>query len=787
MKKKLTIDIKKKIYIFLLRIFNIKPNEIMKILHSFSIKLVLQTAYIVSFTSITAIYVSTKGIEKLPILLIITAIFTILGTVIYSFLIARFRSKVLLLYTSIISAILLFALNFIYSHDQNILLYGYIIIQAIFLSQLVIITGIYIEGLFSPSENQRVLPLIDSSEPIGGVLGGSILIFISIWFNIAYFVYVWIILLFIIFLIMLFVSIFCKNKKKISKKEQKSRVKKIYTGMKLIKKSSFLKILLVVMTLQWMFFSFLSFQFTKAVEIKVEQDLEQGITHSQHASHDEVEVGPVAALSKKENVIEVASEGEHGSEHGDDGQELSFHLGKLHMIFSLIVLIFQLIFASRIIQYFGPIRAMAMHPAANIISSAILTLRFGVNSAIFSKATFETSNALFMDTYHNSIYVVREHMREPAKELLEGAIKPLGIIFGTLIIFLFQNSMGIHEYVYYLNITMFVIMVIVFFLIIFLQNKYTKTAQQNLHLLGEHPEKYYAVEILSQRGHDGADRILSEVLKYKKNTEKMTNKIVKALGEFRNYNAISDIMDILHDGSDSTKITAIKSIQKHKNLKHELQHKAFGRQRIFEELKKLFLNNNNPDLRSEIIKVFAIINHSGVAPFILNAISEEKDENLKAEYIRSCGLFDDVNACFYIEKYLEDKNPMIMSNACIALWNFKKYRIKVLSTLNIKLLLSKDPKYIVAGIYALGEIKEIEENRRLKKFLESEIKQIKLSSLIALAKIGDLDSIDYIMKYVKNENEEEYIELKINFEKFHPDIRSGLEKTFFKNKDNSLE
>ena len=736
----------------------------MRILHAFSIKFILQTSYITSFTALTAIFVGQMGIEKLPLLLIASAALTIVGTFLYSFLIAHFESKQLILSTALISIFSLIALPFVYDFSQILFFYSALAMHSILLLQIIIISGIYIEGIFTPLEFQRALPIIDSSEAIGGIAGGLILILISSFAPITTFVYVWIVLLILLQLILIFSNpkehfIYHHGHHK-SDHHRKSRMQKIRKGMKNMWGVSFVRALIVMVFLQWVFISFLNFQYTKAVEHGVEA------SHASEHFEDiqEVEVGPVAAMSKK-----------HSSEQLSEENALSFHLGKLHLLFSVGVLLFQLFLASRLIQNMGTIGSMLVHPIISIISVLGLVSHFGVRSAILTKGAFEITTALLIDSYHNSIFAVREHVREPAKEFLEGFIKPFGIIVGTSLIIAIQYFVGHdHDYTSYLNWAMLVIMVIFAFVIFRMQSKYTDLTQKNLSLPGDHPEKLNAIEILSQKGHKEAPHILSQFLIMRQESNNVRKKIIESLGEIKDPVAIPDILDCFSDSSLEIKIAAVRALGSFKNLGRQFLSQAFAHYRVINELKELFAHTSSRKLRGEIINVFSNINQSEIIPFLLE-VMKTADDKLKADCIHVCGLFHDVNAGHYIEPYLEHSCPRVRANAIIALWQFKKYRLRALQSME-KMLSSSNKEEIISAIYVLGEINAQQERQRLQKFLLEGDDDFRRVAAISLGKIGDRICLDHLVEFFLHEDTKISEDTTYHFHLFHPDIRKTLKR-----------
>ena len=181
---------------FLQKIFSffgviLSETESQKIFISWVLKFVLHMATVLGFTIILALFIGEFGVGHLPELFGIEALFSIIGTIVFSSFLKQFSQKKSLL----VGALTLFFLTiFGFSLEDTsvflffgVLIFGYSVI----ITQLNIIFSLFIEELFSPLESERAFPLIESAEPVGGIFAGIITGVGVSFLSPEYFILIW--------------------------------------------------------------------------------------------------------------------------------------------------------------------------------------------------------------------------------------------------------------------------------------------------------------------------------------------------------------------------------------------------------------------------------------------------------------------------------------------------------------------------------------------------------------------------------------------------------------------
>ena len=730
-----------KLEIFILRFFNITRHEWDRVLISWILKFFLQVTIVLSGTLLTAFFVEKFHIENLPYLFISQSLAMIVGVIIFSPLAEKTSREKFI--TSILAFSIAAFLGLLSFQEHSIIFFIlFIFLLSVLLAQVAIILSIFIEELFSPLESERTFPIVESSEPIGSLAAG---VFILIGLHFTDVHNLLIISTISVVIMILVISFFSYRQEKIptlkstqEKKVKLSKVEALKESVKYVKIIPFLRILALLVFLQFTTFYILEFQFTKAVDEYVSHQVDD---HGSHNSHDHASM-------------------------------LTHGLGTVHVFISLILLFSQLFIFSKILKKNGVAGSIALYTLSSTFSFIVMAFNFTFFTAVGSKMVLETMGALFRNAHQISFFALREKFRTHAKEFLEGIARPLGGIFGTLIVLILYFFLQSKILENFLNIILVILGIVMLFLVKKLSQKHTLLARKNLEIQGTSQEKLDAIEVLAQKGHKNASEILIKELTFRKDSPEVKARILKTLGILKDINALPVILKSFEDQSDKVKIAAINALSNFENLGEHFLTQSFAKFKVTESLKKLFLKTNSKKIKAAIMHAFAKVKNADIIPFLLEILDSE-DENIKAEGIFACGLFRDPAVCFYLEKFLNDPSPRIKSNAIIALWQFVHLRLKLIMNIT-ELIESKKEEEIMSGVFVIGEIKLEQERNRLLSLLNSENDSIRKHAAIALGKINHENSIEHILDFIWQDNTKDALKTKDQIKKTHPQIYKKL-------------
>lgn len=692
------------------KVFNIRGNEWSRVFYVTAIKFLYRTAFVIGWTVLVAMFVSYYGIFALPYLFVLNAGFSIIGSLLYSLFFERFNKETILIGTIFLAALVIFG-AVLFVNSNLILFFGLLIVGiSIFLNQLRIILTGYVEEFFTPLASERTFPIIEVSETLGGIVAGLLLTLLADYFALSNFIY----LLISILLLIIPLVLFCKfhdgilhlntHDKKVEDSEGMFHKMKHAFANKTY--SAYVLGLIGIVLLQWIIFNLLEFQYIKIVY--------QNVSHV---------------------IFEAGSGFEHAFIHD---------LGLLFIFFSASALVVEIFLGSRLITSLGVVGAMLLHPIVTLLSLLGLTFQFNFLTAVLAKNNFTITSVIHTNTYHISYYAVNEHYRENVREFLEGVVRPLGAIIGTLMVIFLEKFFAEQGLVFYLNLTMILCAFVFFYITYKQQGKYTKVAIQELLYSTEKSTRLNAIDILAQRGHKTAIAVFRKILTDPDELISIRVKIVKVLAELHSPDSILDLVECLNSDHPEIYEAALDSLLSFNILRNHSEECLFVKYRLILALKKLYATEKNKEVLSKIIRLMSRLSNVATVEFLFRILDSKRSPN-RPEAIYALGMCSDKHIAKILEDYLHSKNLSYQINAAIALTNFPEYRFEALHLINTFLYSEKTEK-LVLGLFAVGELNLRSKRNLCIKYLNSDNMNLRMYAALALAKMGFYQSVPPIIE-----------------------------------------
>ncbi|MCD6109305.1 HEAT repeat domain-containing protein [bacterium] len=689
------------------KLMNITSDEWPRIAISWSLQFLYRAGFIIGWTVLLSIFATRFGIMALPYFFILYALLDILGAIGYSFILERFSKDMMIIITALGGALLFLLVGLLSFYSETLFIFIAIAGLSVVFTQLYILNSGFIEDLFSPLESERTFPLIESAETIGGIVGGLLITGYVGVLSAGY------LLNFLVVILIMFVPIMIFHRQLLKKlpfihfkkRHKKTGINfaKIKENLGHIKRIPFLKLLLVVVICQWVFSNLLEFQFIEAL-----------FGHLPEGAHME--------------------------------KELTYGLGSLQILFHSVALLMQLLVASRIISSLGIVSSLLLHPLVTLLSLGTMLIRFGMPSAILTKLNYEMTFTIYKNAYHSSYYAIESKIREQVRELLEGFAHPLGTLVGMGTLLLLEQFFHGTTFNQSVTVLMIAIMGIMLFVIVKNDRKYTQISIKNLLYSKDTAVQLNAVEILGQKGHKNATEILTRMLNETEIADKVKIRILNTLGHMKDPESLSEIIDALEHKNPEIRKASLIALEKFNTFtKKETKH-PFSTHRTNNILKKMFLEENDYAIKSLVMGVLAKHSSNKIVPYLLSLLKSAKGYQ-KADAIRVCGNFHDISLVHYLMPFLESDDPIIKSRTIVALWQFKKHRMKLLQEIK-NMLFSKNKADRLAAYYILGEINALQEKNRLLDLLKSEDEDEKLAVAIALVKMNIREGVPIIIERI---------------------------------------
>jgi HEAT repeat protein/ATP/ADP translocase len=686
------------------KLMNITNDEWPRIAISWSLQFLYRTGFIIGWTVLLSIFAARFGIMSLPYFFILYAVFNIIGAIGYSFIIERFAKDKIIIATALSGAFLFFIVGLLSYYSETLFIFVAIAGLSVVFTQLYILNSGFIEDLFSPLESERTFPLIESAETIGGIVGGLLITSYIGSFATGHLLNFLVVILVMFIPIMVFHRQLLKKLPFIHFKKKRRRkgfnITEIKESLSHVKRMPFLKVLLIVVVCQWIFANLLEFQFIEALF----GHLPEGMR------------------------IE---------------KELTHELGSLQILFHSVALLMQLLVASRILSSLGIVSSLLLHPVVTLLSLGTLFFRFGAASAILTKLNYEMTFTIYKNAYHSSYYAIEPKIREQVRELLEGFAHPLGTIIGMGMLLALEQIFQGALFTQSVTVLMGAIIVVMLFALLKNDRRYTQLSIRNLLHSQDTSVQLSAVEILGQQGHKNSTEILTRMLNQEGIDDKVRIKILNTLGHIKDSQSLIEVIDALEHQNPEIRKSSLMALEKFDTFTKQGGKHPFSTHRTNTLLKKMFLEEKDYDIKSLVIGVLAKHNSTRIVPYLLSLLkSAEKDQ--QADVIQVCGNFNDISLVHYLMPFLESDDPVIKSRTIVALWQFKKYQMKLLQEMK-NMLFSKNKKDRVESYYIFGEIKAMQEKHRLIDLLKSNDEDEKLAAAIALVKMNIYEGIPFVI------------------------------------------
>ena len=718
----------------------IAAHEKARVKLAWFMRFLYQIGFVVSWTIITALFVERFGIENLIWLFFADAALFLFSSILVSLFHKKIRGDHYLIIKVILTLLFLFLASLFEKTQIEFFIFA-VLAKDLFFSRINISLLRQTEEFFSPQEAQRFIPIIDSSITIGTIAGAFLMIELLRVFPEESVLWLWGMATAVLGIIALrlpkilnFLPSFEKEKSVCAEKNR------IISAWSRIQTTPFLKTLLVMVLLQSVVFTFIEYEFTK--------DLNKEIVTEKHEdnSFDFKNLQANILTETKEQIIKFGKTTKDKVSEVSSAfiahEKLAHDLGAFHLLFGIISLFVQIIITSRVLNFFGVVGSITAY--FGLLFVALGGLLFGYGNMNVLRGIQHGFHSIGTSAYHLAFYSLFSCYRDALRFFLEGIIVPLGVIFSVGIMYFVP-----YEYLYSLILSIVFVLILVLF---FMKNQFTKHSVQSMREEENISAKIHHIEILGQRGHANAGIILAKELKNTKNNPIIREKIISTLSRINDPRIITTYTELLNSKDETTDMKEIilKALLKMNSLKDYWGNHAFSQHHLIEVVNTLFENTNNAHLKKLIImNIFQHIPVHKVVPFFLKEI-ENEDEIQQSILLRSCTLFDDPATVFYLRSFLDHSSPRLRGAALIALWKFEEKHI--MQPLLEKLLMAEDEPSQISGIYSAGEIREAKFISKLLRFLDSPSENVRLHTLIALAKLGDTRSIPGLLRIIFSED-----------------------------------
>ena len=724
--------------------FGLTENESSRVAIAWSMRLLYQIGLVAVWTIVTSLFVQTFGIGNLGYLFLIDATLVLLGTVLAAQVWNRVSLSTFFLASASLTAV--FAGGaMLFSPESWIFFAGILIAKDVFFSPINIALFRQNESFFSPSEAQKTIPIIDSAITIGIILGaGLTLEFLGV-FGTKLALILWVLTLAIFIFIVLcipkwlhFIPSFASQSFSALEPQKSPMIESLVA----LKKVRFLRHLALIIFLQSAFFIIVEYEFTKNVHHHIAEKKDIYAVNPDLMQASFFEIAATEFEKVKSGVQNFGEKAKMMASKSIANETLAHDLSVFHFFFGVIALFVQLLFTSKILQKIGIIGSLVSY--LGLMFLTVFGMIFGVGSINILRGIQHGFHSVGDSAYHLSFYSFFSHRRESIRLFLEGMVKPFGVFLGVGVLFLVPAN-----FIFYPALVLLLAAILVGFST---RGSFTSLSGQNLQLENHIQAKLHSIEVLGQKGHQKAVRILARELAQKNAHRVIREKIIFTAAKIKDPEIFHTFSQILTDKSetDEIKIKILESALRFGNLRPFWANHPFGMDRFVRALHEVFDTSSICHLKKlAIMNLFRSLPPEKLVGFFLENM-EKSDDFTKSIFLRSCRVLDDPEITFYISKYLKSPCSRVRAHAVMALWKFESHAKlrKILANLLHSDL--QEPK--ISAIYAIGEIRDAELFALIAPLLDSSDFQARgdsiqnLHLLIAAAKFGERKAIDPLIR-----------------------------------------
>ena len=240
---------------------------------------------------------------------------------------------------------------------------------------------------------------------------------------------------------------------------------------------------------------------------------------------------------------------------------------------------------------------------------------------------------------------------------------------------------------------------------------------------------------------------------------------------------LSMLINYLDNKSDRIRFNATKALRIfHENSKQ--QKNELDKQTLISKLKIKFINENDSDIKLEIIHTLLKLDAKNIQTFLLESLKNSDNPNFIASTIEVCQHLGDKNLSQNLSIYLESKNIRIKANTISALWNLPAYKDKVHDEFD-KMFCELNKEILLSAFQIAGEVHAKDKIVFLKNYLKSNDIELRSYSAIALAKLEDHEGIEHIAKLLTHDNNEVACKIKTAVQKLPEKVKDLINRELY--------
>lgn len=248
---------------------------------------------------------------------------------------------------------------------------------------------------------------------------------------------------------------------------------------------------------------------------------------------------------------------------------------------------------------------------------------------------------------------------------------------------------------------------------------------------------------------------LMKLVSWRNLDEETVRKIVFALGKIGNIKVVPSLLEMFKKHDATVKYSIVEAIHSFPDLNDRLDEFPFTRLNIIEAYEKIFLEEEDTELKLLILDQLGDFDPDEIITFLRKVINDKNPE-VSTRAISAMRFFRDRGIIAYVRPYLENPDPKVQAAAITSLWQFPELK-PLLMKYVIQIMSGTGREAILAALTIIGTLEFTWEKTYVQKQFSSSDETVKQNATLTLMQLGDEQAIPAVSKSLANNKTQESI------------------------------
>ncbi|MEK9160039.1 MAG: HEAT repeat domain-containing protein [Patescibacteria group bacterium] len=262
-----------------------------------------------------------------------------------------------------------------------------------------------------------------------------------------------------------------------------------------------------------------------------------------------------------------------------------------------------------------------------------------------------------------------------------------------------------------------------------------------------------AIENLAEEAyHEVGVQELMKLISWRNLDEETVRKIVFALGKINNIEVLPNLLEMFKKHNSTVKYSIVEAIHSFKDLNKQLEAFPFTRLNLIEAYEKIFLEEEDTELKLLILDQLGDFDPDKVITFLRNTVNDKNPE-VSTRAISAMRFFHDRGIVAYVRPHLDSTDPKVQAAAIISIWQFAELK-PLLMKYFVQIMSGSSRENVLATLNVIGSLGFTWEKAYAQKHLLSSDPLIKQMAALTLMQLNDEQAVLTVSDALMNKTSE---------------------------------